>query len=155
MLEDIHAKGLWHRAALVLAFETSGKILLQKRGPNVSTNPNRWDVSAAGHVDSGEDYEQAAVRELHEELGISGVMLREIAYYRSGHELESKKLNRWVKIYAVKIPSDTEFNIDYKELSEVRWFTIAEIRQQLKLNPDEFNNDLKEVLDKVEEHEDH
>jgi 16S rRNA (adenine1518-N6/adenine1519-N6)-dimethyltransferase len=32
--------------------------------------PERWDSSAAGHVDAGEDYLTAAVREIGEELGI-------------------------------------------------------------------------------------
>ena len=33
------------------------------------TFPGAWDSSASGHLDTGEDYDTCAVRELHEELG--------------------------------------------------------------------------------------
>ena len=33
-------------------------------------HPGVWDSSAAGHVDAGEDYDEAALRELEEELGV-------------------------------------------------------------------------------------
>ena len=34
------------------------------------TFPGAWDSSSSGHVDSGEDYDDCAVRELREELGL-------------------------------------------------------------------------------------
>jgi 8-oxo-dGTP pyrophosphatase MutT (NUDIX family) len=35
------------------------------------TFPNRWDISAAGHIESGQDSVDTAVRELAEELGVA------------------------------------------------------------------------------------
>ena len=48
-----------------------GELFLQKRSPWKDKHPNKWDSSAAGHLDAGEDYETAARRELSEELGLS------------------------------------------------------------------------------------
>ena len=33
--------------------------------------PGRWTVSCSGHVDRGESFKEAAVREMEEELGVS------------------------------------------------------------------------------------
>ena len=67
---EIHAQGLMHRAVHILVFNNRGDLFLQKRSMNKDENPGLWDSSAAGHVDSGEDYLQCALREITEELGI-------------------------------------------------------------------------------------
>ena len=68
---EIHASRLMHRAVHILLFNSSGELFLQKRSMNKDEQPGKWDSSAAGHVDSGEDYLQCAERELDEELGIA------------------------------------------------------------------------------------
>ncbi len=67
---QIHAEGLMHRAVHILIFNSAGELFLQKRSLNKDEQPGKWDSSAAGHVDSGEDYLDCAHREIHEELGI-------------------------------------------------------------------------------------
>lgn len=67
---EVHAKGLWHRAVHVFVFNKHGELWLQQRSHLKDVHPLDWDSSAAGHLDSGEDYATAAVRELKEELGI-------------------------------------------------------------------------------------
>ena len=47
------------------------RILLQKRASVKKVFPNHWDVSVAGHVGAGEKIEVAAIREVHEEIGLS------------------------------------------------------------------------------------
>ena len=67
---DIHAQGLMHRAVHILLFNSSGELFLQKRSMSKDEQPGKWDSSAAGHVDTGEDYLDCACREIGEELGI-------------------------------------------------------------------------------------
>lgn len=67
---EIHRKGLMHRAAHVFVFNDLGEIYVQRRSASKDKHPLKLDSSAAGHVDPGETYQQTAVRELHEELGI-------------------------------------------------------------------------------------
>ncbi len=47
-----------------------GKILLLKRHPNSKTNPNCWELPG-GKVESGEDFDDAIIREFNEETGLS------------------------------------------------------------------------------------
>src|SRR5215469_2474992 len=65
----VHRDGDKHRAVHVLVFNSRGEIFLQKRSMKKDTFPGAWDSSASGHLDTGEDYDSCAVRELREELG--------------------------------------------------------------------------------------
>jgi isopentenyldiphosphate isomerase len=66
----VHAQGLLHRAVHVLVFNSRGEIFLQKRSLLKDRQPGVWDSSSSGHVDSGETYDETAVRELREEIGL-------------------------------------------------------------------------------------
>ena len=68
----VHARGLRHRAIHILVFNPAGdEVFLQKRSAWKDRHPGKWDSSAAGHLDRGEDYASAARRELREELGLA------------------------------------------------------------------------------------
>ncbi|MEO0793587.1 MAG: NUDIX domain-containing protein [Verrucomicrobiota bacterium] len=66
----VHAQGLRHRAVHILVYNSDGQLYLQKRSMNKDQMPGAWTTSASGHVDAGESYDEAAKRELEEELGI-------------------------------------------------------------------------------------
>jgi 16S rRNA (adenine1518-N6/adenine1519-N6)-dimethyltransferase len=68
---NVHGNNLRHRAVHILIFNESGEVYLQQRSRRKDRHPLKWDSSAAGHVNHNESYEEAARRELHEELGIS------------------------------------------------------------------------------------
>src|SRR6266702_5667294 len=68
---EVHRLGLMHRATHVLVFNSRGQVFLQKRSMQKDRQPGLWDSSASGHVDSGEDYDVCAVRELQEEIGLA------------------------------------------------------------------------------------
>jgi 16S rRNA (adenine1518-N6/adenine1519-N6)-dimethyltransferase len=69
--KTIHENGLIHRAVHVFVFNPNGRIFVQKRSAHKDRYPLKVDSSAAGHVDPGETYLEAAKRELREELSIS------------------------------------------------------------------------------------
>jgi len=77
---EIHARGLMHRAVHILVFNSDGELFLQKRSLSKDEQPGKWDSSAAGHVDSGEDYLECARREIGEELGIDAAQEFELLF---------------------------------------------------------------------------
>lgn len=68
--EEVHKKGLWHRTAHVWFVNDKNEILLQKRAQHITSNPGKWDISAAGHLSAGDDPIQGALREVKEELDV-------------------------------------------------------------------------------------
>ena len=65
---EVHGKSLLHRAVVVL-FVKGEKIILQKRSPYVDKSPGTLGSTVAGHLVSGESYEDAVLRECSEETG--------------------------------------------------------------------------------------
>lgn len=57
-------------SAKVVIHDDSGRCLLLKRSLSSKGNPGKWDLPG-GKVDSGESFEQALLREVTEETGLS------------------------------------------------------------------------------------
>jgi len=66
--QEVHARGLWHRAVHVLVFNARGEVFLQKRSLKKDIAAGKWDSSSSGHLDTGEAYDACAVREVREEI---------------------------------------------------------------------------------------
>lgn len=87
-----HKERLLHRTVAVTVFNDKGEVLLQKRSMKVDTNPGLYTLSATGHVSKGETYEQAAEKELQEELGITSKLKYEtriVKDFPSHYEMQS------------------------------------------------------------------
>ena len=65
-----HQNGYFHATVHVWLYTKDEKILLQKRAPTKKVFPNLWDISVAGHIASGEQIVDAALREIYEEIGL-------------------------------------------------------------------------------------
>ena len=116
---------LTHRVAHVLVHNTAGDILLQKRSRSKFIQPGKWDTSVGGHLEPGEGYEQAALRELNEELGITGVPVRFLHKYFIRNEIESE----CVATFLVQWDGPVHFN--EAEIEEVRFFSTDEIEVKI------------------------
>ena len=133
--DKAHAEGLWHRRATVFVFNSKNELLIQKRSSNMSW-PNTWCGSASGHVLFNESYEEAAKRELKEEIGIDA----EIKYI--GKITEQSKApageieNEHHHLFTCN--SDGPFDIQQEELSEVKFESIKDIQKRIQKDPDEF-----------------
>jgi 8-oxo-dGTP pyrophosphatase MutT (NUDIX family) len=73
--DEAKRSGLALGAVNVLLVNAQGELLLQRRPPD-KENGGRWDKSVGGHVDAGESFDQAAVREAGEELFSDGASAR-------------------------------------------------------------------------------
>lgn len=142
-LTQMHDKNLIHRVVRIMVENDNGEILLQKRSSGKMRYPNCWDNSASGHVDAGETYEEAAKRELSEELGITGFALKEIGYYYS--EAERYKSRKFNKVYRVKT-NITPKKLQPSELTEVKWFSLSEIKKMITEKPEILNDGLPDVI---------
>lgn len=78
---EVHRAGLLHREVHVWMFGKDGNIIFQKRGLNRAL-AGLLDATVGGHVDSGEDYAQAALREAREETGIE-ILIEDLKHLKT------------------------------------------------------------------------
>ena len=67
---EAHQNGWYHNTVHLWLYTAKGEILLQQRSHKKTIHPLLWDVSVAGHIDAGENFTTAAVRETKEEIGL-------------------------------------------------------------------------------------
>ncbi|MEU8935657.1 NUDIX domain-containing protein [Streptomyces sp. NPDC048409] len=63
-------EGWLHRVTVTVCRDENERILVHRRSEQLSRFPGHYEVQVGGAVNVGESYEQAAARELNEELGI-------------------------------------------------------------------------------------
>ncbi|MEY4307791.1 MAG: hypothetical protein RJA95_1159 [Verrucomicrobiota bacterium] len=138
----IHRRGLLHRAIHIFWLRDDGQLCLQRRSYAKDNCPGMLSSSCAGHVDSGEDYRQAAVRELREELGISvdTAFLREVDYAPWHADLG----NEFVRSYVLRGEHAT--TLAAFEVDSLVWRTPAETEAWALAEPDVFSSPLTHLF---------
>ena len=131
--ESVHVNNLLHRAVHMLVFNENGDLFLQKRSLWKDRNPGLWDSSAAGHVDTGEDYPTAAPRELAEELGIIPPPLTPIG------RLVPCSTTGWEFIEVYRTEHNGPFNPAPMELETGAFFSLPHIRLWASRSPEDFS----------------
>ena len=129
--EKAHAEGLLHRIAVVYLLRPNGDILIQER---IS---GRLDHSSAGHVDPEETYQQAAKRELEEELGVSGIALHEVGRGVSYDTETGKPHGGATHIYAVFSCVAEPGVLNPDEVKSVRWASPGKILEDMRSDPED------------------
>ena len=129
---SVHVNNLRHRAVHMLVFNGAGEIFLQKRSQWKDRNPGLWDSSAAGHVDSGETYQQAAERELREELGIQAPL------EQIGRLLCSEETG-WEFIEIFRAAHEGPFAFPAMEVETGAFFALSQVKEWVSRSPGDFS----------------
>ena len=117
---------LVHRTAHVVVWSRAGRLLLQKRSAGKDIQPGRWDTAVGGHLHVGESYEQAARREMAEEIGIAADLpLRHLFDTRLRNDLESEN----VRVFG--LVHEGPFRPQAGEVDEVRFWSVDEVAAAL------------------------
>ena len=142
---EVHARKLWHRAIHVLVFSEAGRVFLQKRSLAKDTAPGCWDSSCSGHLDTGEDYAMAAVRELQEEIGVS---VPSPAALSPVLRLTPCAETGWEFVWVYTLRYDGPFVLNPAEITEGAWFTRLELAERLRAEPDTFARSFRYLWEK-------
>jgi 8-oxo-dGTP pyrophosphatase MutT (NUDIX family) len=106
-------------AAVIL--NAAGETLIVQRGPTAPTYPDHWGV-ITGFVDPGETPEQAALREIAEELGVTAHIQRsgEAFLVDAGHFVA----RIWPFLCAIDRPDEIQL---HPENQRYEWVPIASV----------------------------
>ncbi|HEV2137417.1 MAG TPA: NUDIX domain-containing protein [Nitrososphaerales archaeon] len=130
-------EGLLHRAIAVLVKRNNGAIVLQQRSKKDSWHPGMWTISCTGHVRRGESYQQAATRELSEELGLKTKVEEFRKFLLPPISSNGLTELEWITLFTTL--TDAPITIDAGELESVLEVREPELRKILTdwpLTPD-------------------
>jgi len=132
----VHAENLIHRAVHVFVLNKNGDLYLQKRSLRKDKNPGVWDSSVSGHLDAGEDYLPAAIRELGEEIGIHETVPENLEHILS---LPPTEDTGWEHVRLFITRHSGPISWPAAEVDSVMPFPIREIKAWTEAKPDDFS----------------
>jgi 8-oxo-dGTP pyrophosphatase MutT (NUDIX family) len=118
--KEIKEKKLRHKAAFIIVKNSKNQYFIAQRSHTKKTYPLKWSFGAGGAVMAGESFDNAAKRELEEELGI-----KEKVEYLFDFPFDSEEIHYLAKVY------ETIFNkeviIEKREYEQGKWASVEEI----------------------------
>ena len=143
-LDSHHGDGVIHRAFSVMLFDSTGRLLLQRRASHKITFPNVWANSCCSHpLHSEEEMElkdalgvkRAAVRKLEQELGIhpSQVPLEKFEFVTK-MRYQARQDEDWIERevdHCLVIHTDVDVNPNPNEVSEIKWVSQEDLEEML------------------------
>jgi isopentenyldiphosphate isomerase len=116
---------LQHRAVHVFVRNAAGDLFLQKRSRKKRIQPGKWDTSIGGHVEAGQSYEEAALKEAGEELGI---VLEGFFKLRFSHKYVWKSDVETEHVRTYLLDYEGPFKLHPEEVEEGRFWSIKELK---------------------------
>ena len=145
--EEVRARGLRHRAAYILVFNSLGQLFVHRRTATKDVYPSRFDVAVGGVVNAGESYDDSARRELAEELGIEDAELRRVV------SLAFTEGENRVNGMVYSCTWDGRVRLQPEEIESGEWLDLEEVAertQELPFCPDGLEA-LCRYLDRLQE----
>ncbi len=135
----VFREGLLHGVAHVWVWQivnNQAEVLLQKRAQGKPTWPGLYDISAAGHIDLGEEPHTAALRETREEIGweLNADDLTLIAVHRSFMTIDTVIENEFQWLYLVRANQEKEFVLQSEEVSSVVWKPLSQFEAETNIS---------------------
>ncbi len=141
---QVHREGLRHRAVHVLMFNRKGEVFLQKRSSRKDCFPGRWDSSASGHLDHGEDYDTCAVREVREELGYTLDHVPERCFKLAACEATGQEF-----VWTYRCVAEGPFLLNPDEIETGGWFAPEQLVRWMTEKPDDFAPSFRAIWERL------
>jgi len=126
---EIYSEGLSNfRVVNAFLVNSKGQLWIPRRSPNKRLFPSSLDMSMGGHVESGEQYEQAFKRELTEELNMDA---DEICWKLLGYLTpQVDSVSAFMKVYEISTDVTPQYN--HQDFTESFWFFPAELLRRIE-----------------------
>lgn len=139
--DRVHREGLVCRLIYVCFYTANREVILQKRSITKKNDPGKLTTAVSGHVSSGQDYLEAAVRETLEETGleVEPKDLHHIGVVRADY-IQGDYLSyaqRGLFAYPFK-GSVSDLKVEDGDGAGFETFDIDVLERELETNPDRF-----------------
>ena len=126
----MRARNLRHAASSVVVRDRLGRVYLHRRTETKDVYPGLLDFAAGGVVLAGEDPRDGAVREVEEELGVSGEPLVELAPVDYSDDRTRYRAFRFVTSW------DGPIRWQPEEVSWGEWVPVDDLLRRITDEPD-------------------
>jgi len=141
-----HLEAKMHRAFSIFVFNSQGELMLQKRAKQKYHSGGLWTNTCCSHPRPNEPLAQAAHRRLREEMGFS-CPLREKFNFKYQVEFNNGLTeNEYDHVFTGNY--DGEPKINPAEADSWKWMNLADLKQDIKNNPDIYSHWLKIAINK-------
>lgn len=133
---EAHKYGWLHASVHIWFYTENNELLFQKRSPTKIAFPNKWDVSVAGHIPTGETPMPGALREIEEEIGLI-VTENELIPIGTFQEKNRHKVdfvdNEIYYLFLVKLKKNIDqLKIQQEELTALKLIPLEDCERYLK-----------------------
>ncbi|MDO9185278.1 MAG: isopentenyl-diphosphate Delta-isomerase [Bacteroidia bacterium] len=144
---EAHRKGELHRAFSIFVFNSNNELLLQRRALNKYHSGGLWTNTCCSHPLPDENIKESAHKRLQEEMGFDCILNNSFHFiYKTEldnglieHELDHVFIGHY----------DNNPIINFEEAMDWKYNSIDEIKQNLKINPEQYTVWFKIIFEKV------
>ena len=147
---EAHQKGQLHRAFSIFIFNSKGELLLQKRALDKYHSGGLWTNTCCSHPRVGENIPVAALRRLEEEMGFT-CNLQEVFSFIYCAALNNE-LTEYEFDHVLFGSFEEKPKVNPLEVAEWKWMSMADTREQVKVNPGQFTAWFLFMFDQVSDH---
>jgi len=130
--EEIHRAGLLHRETFVYFITPQREIIFQHRAKDKDICPNLLSTTVGGHVEIGQSYEEAAIREVEEETGVKLNVADLIIINKSRRKFQDELTGRindvfrtdYLYVYLGKI---SDLKVEPKEATGFEFYSLKQL----------------------------
>src|SRR4030042_2378939 len=121
--QEIRKKNLWHRGVAILVLNSKGQIFVHKRAEAKDIYPGMYDMFCGGAVLSGESYDEAAIREVQEEMGIKNPKLKFLFKIKIESDTNRVIESAYLCVY------DGKIRVQGEEIEKGSFMTIDKLKE--------------------------
>lgn len=146
---EAHKKAQLHRAVSLFVFDSNNKLLMQRRAISKYHSPGLWTNTACTHPFPNESNEDAVIRRLKEEMGISIKQVRKIFDFIYKEELGNGITEYEFDHVFVGFSDDLPV-LNPDEVSDFDYVDLNVVLEQVKLSPQNYTVWFKKIIERVE-----
>jgi isopentenyl-diphosphate Delta-isomerase len=124
--KQAHMLGHIHRSVLFFIFDGQGRVYVNQRAENKEFYPGYWSLVFGGHVDAGESYDEAVVREAKEEAGVDDAPFLIGSFKKRFDDVDREN----VRVYGIRTAG--RLTVDATEITQGKFMTRAELEEKMR-----------------------
>jgi len=147
---EAHVKGVLHRAFSVFVFNNDGDLIIQQRAYSKYHSPGIWANTCCSHPRQGEKVIDAAHRRLKEEMGFD-TELKEVFSFLYKADVGQGLIEHELDHVIIGVYNESP-KINDQEVASWKALPVQEIRDLIKINPEQYAEWFKIAFEQVSLH---